>query len=123
MNRKTDPKYKPRTSSGHRVDKITLAPSWHELVQPGPKGDPVKKAKRLAAKRHGAPAPVPDPPKLQRTGYRLGGGWSGRLVLHRTRLHPVAPSRVDPSLRLTRTERRRLTRGTARPPEANAPAQ
>jgi hypothetical protein len=76
MNRKTGPKYKPRTRSGH---------------------------------------------PLQRTGYRTGG--RGRLVLHRTRLHPVAPSRVDPSLRLTRTERRRLTRGTARPPEANAPTR
>jgi hypothetical protein len=55
---------------------------------------------------------IPSPP-LQRTGYRSGGYGKGRLVLHRTRMRPVAPCDVAPSLRLTRTERRRLTRGTA----------
>ena len=65
------------------------APTWHELVDPGPKGDPVKMGRRLESVRHG------------QILTQLGSGVSrrlrriqgnrptlpGRLVLH--------PGRID----------------------------
>jgi hypothetical protein len=65
---------------------------WHLLVQPGPMGDPAKKAKRLAARILGVRVPPPPTPRLQRPGHRTGGYGRGRLVLHRAK--PARPSGV-----------------------------
>lgn len=67
------------------------APSWHELVQPGPKGDPKKKMARAERVRHGKVI-AQEGDGLNRAHRRAahGRGWNpGRLVLHRTRLSPV----------------------------------
>lgn len=79
-----------RTPVRHKAAGFEMAPTWHELVQPGPKGDPKKAAKRAAARRVG----VIEKPftGMNREMRRAVGGRGynpGRLVLHRTRLHPV----------------------------------
>ena len=84
----------------------TRSPDWWELVQPGPMGDPAKKAKRLSVRILGRPLPPPPPPRLQRTGHRTGDWARGRLVLHRRK--PASPSGValaSPNSRVGKAQR------------------
>lgn len=63
------------------------SPSWHELVQPGEKGDPKKAQARAAAVRHGVIIKQ-EGTGVPRSSRRAVGNRPtepGRLVLHRTR--------------------------------------
>lgn len=74
----------------HKAAGFPKAPSWHELVQPGPKGSEKRRQERLEAQRRGAfTDEFHGPNRVER---RASGQipHPGRLVLHRTRLHPVA---------------------------------
>jgi hypothetical protein len=69
------------------------APSWHELVQPGPKGDPGKKAQRLARRAELAGVIIKqEGTGVSRSQRRASGNRQhapGRLVQHRTRARLV----------------------------------
>lgn len=78
----------------HKAAGFPPAPSWHELVQPGPKGSEQRRAERLALAAERAGRIIKQEGDGFNRAYRRQAharGWNpGRLVLHRTRLHPVA---------------------------------
>lgn len=97
-----------RTKAATVAPRSPKAPSWHELVKPGPKGDPAKKAARQAARRVGVPSTEPQHQPKPRTGRTYSAGMT---VLHRTRMRPLPaghPARLQPRPDVLR---RQLIRG------------
>lgn len=95
----------PERTVRHKAAGFPPAPSWHELVQPGPKGSAERAKERAEAERVGVFAP----PFYgsNRRDRRAAGQIAapGRLVLHRTRLRPVDGG-PRPSVRAMREIRR-----------------
>jgi hypothetical protein len=77
--------------------KRTPSPNWHELVQPGPKGDPAKKLAR-AERRHRGEIVKQEGDGFNRATRREAGarGWNpGRLVQHPGRLRSRSGGGID----------------------------
>lgn len=97
-----------RTKAAGKAPRSPKAPSWHELVQPGPKADPAKKAARAANRRVGT---LSTEPKHQPTPSPGRSYSAGMTVLHRSRLRPLPAG--HPARQMPRPDvlRRQLIRG------------
>lgn len=87
-----------RTKTRNGSSGPAKAPSWHELVQPGPKGDPNKKAARAAARHVGTvEKPFHGANRATRRAVQGGSANTGRLVTHSRKPLPAGhPARNMP---------------------------